>query len=99
MEEGLDAYRAFRREQGDFEALFRAHYPEIVRYLAVRLGSRDDYQVRFTLTALDGTKGAAAQVRHYRRLGACPAGWRVGDQARLGAGMGENALSGQWAGR
>jgi len=42
VEEGLDAYRAFRREQGDFEALFRAHYPEIVRYLAVRLGSRDD---------------------------------------------------------
>src|SRR5262249_33700188 len=42
VEEGLDAYRTFRREQGDFEALFRAHYPEIVRYLAVRLGSRDD---------------------------------------------------------
>ena len=42
MEEGLDAYRVFRREQGDFEALFRAHYAEIVRYLAVRLGSRDD---------------------------------------------------------
>jgi len=42
MEEGLDAYRTFRREQGDFEALFRAHYGEIVRYLAARLGSRDD---------------------------------------------------------
>ena len=42
VEEGLDAYRAFRREQGDFEALFRAHYPEIVRYLSARLGSRDD---------------------------------------------------------
>jgi RNA polymerase sigma-70 factor, ECF subfamily len=42
VEEGLDAYRAFRREQGDFEALFRAHYAEIVRYLAVRLGSRED---------------------------------------------------------
>jgi RNA polymerase sigma-70 factor (ECF subfamily) len=42
VEEGLDAYRTFRREQGDFEALFRAHYPEIVRYLATRLGSRDD---------------------------------------------------------
>jgi RNA polymerase sigma factor (sigma-70 family) len=40
--EGLDAYRAFRREQTDFEAVFRAHYAEIVRYLAVRLGSRDD---------------------------------------------------------
>jgi RNA polymerase sigma-70 factor (ECF subfamily) len=34
--------RTFRREQADFDALFRAHYPEIVRYLAARLGSRDD---------------------------------------------------------
>ena len=42
MEEDLDAYRTFRREQGNFEVLFRAHYAEIVRYLAARLGSRDD---------------------------------------------------------
>ncbi len=42
MDEGLDAYHAFRRDQTDFEALFRAHYAEIVRYLAARLGSRDD---------------------------------------------------------
>jgi RNA polymerase sigma-70 factor (ECF subfamily) len=42
VEEDLDAYRTFRREQADFEHLFRAHYPEIVRYLAARLGSRDD---------------------------------------------------------
>ncbi len=34
--------RRFRREQDDFDALFRAHYAEIVRYLSVRLGSRDD---------------------------------------------------------
>jgi DNA-directed RNA polymerase specialized sigma24 family protein len=40
--EGLDAHRTFRREQGDFEALFRAHYGEIARYLTARLGSRDD---------------------------------------------------------
>jgi RNA polymerase sigma-70 factor, ECF subfamily len=40
-EEGVDE-RSFRREQGDFDALFRAHYPEIVRYLTARLGSRDD---------------------------------------------------------
>jgi RNA polymerase sigma-70 factor (ECF subfamily) len=40
--EGLDAYRVFRHEQDDFEALFRAHYAEIVRYLAARLDSRDD---------------------------------------------------------
>lgn len=37
-----DDQAAFRRSQGDFDALFRAHYAEIVRYLAVRLGSRDD---------------------------------------------------------
>jgi RNA polymerase sigma-70 factor, ECF subfamily len=32
----------FRREQHDFDALFRAHHAEIVRYLAARLGSRED---------------------------------------------------------
>ena len=42
MGESLDAYRVFRREQDDFEALFRNHYAEIVRYLAARLGSRED---------------------------------------------------------
>ena len=31
----------FRREQADFESLFRSHYAEIVRYLAARLGSRE----------------------------------------------------------
>jgi len=33
--------RTFRRYQRDFDALFRAHYAEIVRYLAARLGSRE----------------------------------------------------------
>ena len=33
--------RTFRRYQRDFDALFREHYPEIVRYLAARLGSRE----------------------------------------------------------
>jgi RNA polymerase sigma-70 factor (ECF subfamily) len=32
----------FRREQHDFDALFRAHHAEIVRYLAARLGSREE---------------------------------------------------------
>jgi RNA polymerase sigma-70 factor (ECF subfamily) len=31
----------FRREQADFESLFRTHYAEIVRYLTGRLGSRE----------------------------------------------------------
>ena len=33
--------RTFRRYQRDFDALFREHYPEIVRFLAARLGSRE----------------------------------------------------------
>jgi len=36
-----DEERTFRRYQRDFDALFRAHYSEIVRYLAARLGSRE----------------------------------------------------------
>ena len=32
----------FRREQHDFDVLFRAHHAEIVRYLAARLGSREE---------------------------------------------------------
>ena len=42
MGEDLGGEQRFRREQSDFEGLFRAHYPEIVRYLSVRLGSRDE---------------------------------------------------------
>jgi RNA polymerase sigma-70 factor, ECF subfamily len=36
--------RAFRAERSDVEAVFRAYYPEIVRYLAIRLGSVDEAQ-------------------------------------------------------
>jgi hypothetical protein len=38
--EDLGGEQRFRREQRDFDGLFRMHYPEIVRYLSVRLGSR-----------------------------------------------------------
>ena len=40
--EDLGGEQSFRREQRDFDGLFRAHYPEIVRYLSVRLGSREE---------------------------------------------------------
>jgi RNA polymerase sigma-70 factor (ECF subfamily) len=39
--EAIREEQRFRHEQRDFDALFRAHYPEIVRYLAVRLGSQE----------------------------------------------------------
>ncbi|MGH3138254.1 MAG: RNA polymerase sigma factor [Gaiellales bacterium] len=37
-----DDHARFRHHQRDFDALFREHYAEIVRYLTARLGSRDD---------------------------------------------------------
>ena len=40
--EDLGGEQRFRREQRDFDGLFREHYPEIVRYLSVRLGSREE---------------------------------------------------------
>ena len=40
--EDLGGEQRFRREQRDFDGLFRMHYPEIVRYLSVRLGSREE---------------------------------------------------------
>jgi RNA polymerase sigma-70 factor (ECF subfamily) len=42
VQEDLGGEQRFRREQHDFDGLFRAHYPEIVRYLSVRLGSREE---------------------------------------------------------
>jgi len=42
-----------------------------------------DFRLTVMVTPLSADLGAAQTVRHYRRLGACPAGWRVGDlQAR-----------------
>jgi RNA polymerase sigma-70 factor, ECF subfamily len=40
--EGTPDEARFRREQHDFDALFRTHHAEIVRYLAARLGSREE---------------------------------------------------------
>lgn len=56
----LGGERLFRRQQQDFDGLFRAHYPEIVRYLTVRLGSReeaDDLAAEVFLEALRRVPG------------------------------------------
>lgn len=39
---------------------------------------KNDLTVSFAATALDRSHQAASQVRHYRRIGPCPAGWTVG---------------------
>lgn len=58
-----------------------------------------DFTVAFALRPLDGSDAASRQVRRFRRVGGCPAGWRVGDQAHPGGRPGVNALAGTWDGR
>jgi len=55
-----------------------------------------DFSVAFALTALDGSGAKARQVRRYQRIGPCPAGWKVGDQAKPGQGREFNAVAGTW---
>jgi hypothetical protein len=45
---------------------------------------RRDFQVRYALTSLDTGREPFVQTMHYRLIGPCPAGWRIGDQGRPG---------------
>lgn len=56
-----------------------------------------DFTAVIAVTSLDGSGVGARQVRRFVRLGPCPGGWTIGDQARLGASRRVNALSGEWA--
>jgi hypothetical protein len=38
-----------------------------------------DFRLTVMVTPLSADLGPARTTRHYRRLGACPAGWRIGD--------------------
>lgn len=44
-----------------------------------------DFKATFTLHTLQAPVISAWQVRRYRLVGACPASWKIGDQARPGA--------------
>lgn len=53
-----------------------------------------DFRVSFGLQALDVPAPAVRQIRRYRMIGPCPAGWAIGDQARPGKRPVGNALGG-----
>jgi hypothetical protein len=58
-----------------------------------------DFTVAFALRSIDGGSPAAVrQVRRFEKLGSCPRGWAIGDQAKLDGRRGVNALVGTWAG-
>ncbi|MGZ3375252.1 MAG: hypothetical protein ACXU8S_01520 [Phenylobacterium sp.] len=43
-----------------------------------------DFRLDVAMTPVFPDLGTAHQIRRFRRLGACPAGWRIGDQAKPG---------------
>jgi len=43
-----------------------------------------DFRLDFALVALDRQVGPVKQSQHFLRLGPCPTGWGIGDQARPG---------------
>lgn len=58
-----------------------------------------DFEIAFALKALDGTYAGARQTRRFHKLGPCPDGWGIGDQARADGSPTVNALAGGWAGQ
>lgn len=58
-----------------------------------------DFTVAFALRTVDGgSEVGARQVRRFQKLGPCPQGWGIGDQAKPGEPRGVNALAGTWDG-
>lgn len=49
--------------------------------------------VDMRLTPLGTDYGSVRQVMRFRRLGSCPAGWKIGDSGSLGGRPRRNALS------
>jgi hypothetical protein len=52
-----------------------------------------DFTVDMSVTQQDGKGPSFEQTRHYIKVGACPAGWKIGDSAALGDKQVQNTLS------
>lgn len=51
---------------------------------AVTGDETDNFRLEFAMTPLYPDIGTTRLVRHFSRMGSCPSGWRIGDQARPG---------------
>ncbi len=61
-------------------------------YTSTKGDLASDFTVRFALQPLQADIGKVVQARRYHRLGACPAGWKAGDQAKAGGTPSSNLL-------
>lgn len=64
-------------------------------YVTTTRKTPDDFTVRFALQPLQAAGGKVVQARRYHRLGACPAGWKAGDQGKSGGPPSSSLLTGQ----
>ncbi len=67
-----------------------------VRYglrVAVVGDPQQDFTVHFAMHPLNGAFEGPRQARRHRLLGACPAGWAIGDSDKPGDGPRPNVLS------
>ena len=64
-------------------------------YVTTMRKAPDDFTVRFALQPLQAAGGKVVQARRYHRLGACPAGWKAGDQGQAGGAPSSSLLTGQ----
>ena len=64
-------------------------------YVTTTRRSADDFTVRFALQPLQGADGKVVQARRYHRLGACPAGWKQGDQGKPGGAPTTSLVTGR----
>jgi len=64
-------------------------------YVTTTRKSPDDFTVRFALQPLQAAGGKVVQARRYHRLGACPAGWKQGDQGKPGGPPTSSLVTGQ----
>jgi hypothetical protein len=64
-------------------------------YVTTTRTTPDDFTVRFALQPLQAAGGKVVQARRYHRLGACPAGWKAGDQGQAGGAPSSSLLTGQ----
>lgn len=71
----------------DTPRVFQTYCRSEGREFLVRIDSRGDPQQAFTTTMairpLDGLSPPAVASRRYTRVGPCPEGWRIGQQARI----------------
>jgi len=78
---------------GSYAARCRMDHQNYVISATTRGDPASDFTVDMSVARQDKSGPTFEQTRHYVRVGACPAGWAIGDTAALGDRQVTNALA------